>query len=510
MDAFIFSLTISCALASFLYVCKILNWVWFTPKSLETRLRRQGFAGNPYRLITGDLKEIGIIAKRAESKPINFDNDIVPRVYPIFHTAFQKYGEKCFVWFGPRPALIISEPEIVRDILLKNYIFQKIPGSPLARMLGRGLVMLEKDEWAKHRKLINPAFHVHKLKHMVGSFHLSCTNMLRKWEEIVRSDGPTELDVWPYLQAMTSDVISRAAFGSSYEEGGKIFRLQREQADCILRANRSLNIPGWRFLPTKENRRMKELAKEIESIFVSIISTRMESCNKEDDLLGILLESNSNEIKQHGAKCGMSMKEVIEECKIFFFAGQDTSASLLVWTLILLSKHHDWQARARDEVLQAFGRDKPDYQELTHLKIVSMIVYEVLRLYPPIVMLARLTDKECASGKVSVPAGVQLMLPVLLLHHDREIWGDDAKEFRPERFALGVSEATRGRLAFFPFGWGPRICIAQNFALLQAKMALATILQHYSFQLSPSYSHAPRTVVSLQPQHGAPLILTKI
>lgn len=137
-----------------------------------------------------------------------------------------------------------------------------------------------------------------------------------------------------------------------------------------------------------------------------------------------------------------------------------------------------------------------------------MILHEVLRLYPPIVMLARLTDKECASGKITIPAGVQLMLPVLLLHHDPRLWGPDAKEFNPERFGQGVP--AKGQLSYFPFGWGPRVCIAQNFALLQAKMALATILQRYSFQMSPSYLHAPRTVISLQPQHGANLILKKL
>lgn len=83
-------------------------------------------------------------------------------------------------------------------------------------------------------------------QHMVESFYTSCTNMLSKWDKIVASEGSLELDVWPYLQAMTSDVIARAAFGSGYDEGGKIFQLQMEQADRILEANRSLYIPGWR------------------------------------------------------------------------------------------------------------------------------------------------------------------------------------------------------------------------------------------------------------------------
>lgn len=215
---------------------------------------------------------------------------------------------------------------------------------------------------------------------MVGSFHTSCSNMLNKWDEMVAKDGGStrtrELDVWPHLQAMTSDVIARASFGSSYEEGGKIFELQKEQADRILHANRSLYFPLLRFLPTKVNRRMKEISREIESMFFEIIRRRMEDdhdAQGKDDLLGLLLESNMKEMKEHGNKYGMSMNEVIEECKIFFFAGQDTSASLLVWTLILLSKHGDWQSRARDEVLCVFGTSgKPLYQDLTHLKIVSV------------------------------------------------------------------------------------------------------------------------------------------
>lgn len=137
-------------------------------------------------------------------------------------------------------------------------------------------------------------------------------------------------------------------------------------------------------MPTKENKRLKNITEEIESIFRSIITARLEEeagDRETDDLLGVLLESNAREMKENGTKFGMSMKDVIEECKIFFFAGQDTSATLLVWTMLLLSKHQDWQARARDEVLEAFGKRKPDYEELSHLKIVSIFFVMLHILY---------------------------------------------------------------------------------------------------------------------------------
>ena len=141
---------------------------------------------------------------------------------------------------------------------------------------------------------------------------------------------------------------------------------------------------------------------------------------------------------------------------------------------------------------------------------VSMILYEVLRLYPPLVYFSRSTKNDVKLGDLSLPAGLQVSIPILLIHQDPDIWGDDATEFKPERFAEGVAKATKGQVSFFPFGWGPRVCIGQNFALLEAKLVLSLLLQRFSFQISPAYAHAPVTVFTLHPKHGAHIILQKL
>ncbi|KAF3617511.1 putative 11-oxo-beta-amyrin 30-oxidase-like [Capsicum annuum] len=142
--------------------------------------------------------------------------------------------------------------------------------------------------------------------------------------------------------------------------------------------------------------------------------------------------------------------------------------------------------------------------------MVKMILHESLRLYPPVTTIGRRANEDIVLGELSIPAGVLISSPVILLQHDKEIWGEDANKFNPERFKEGISSATKGQVTYFPFSWGPRICIGQNFATLEAKMAVSMILQSFSFQLSPSYAHAPQSIITMQPQYGAPLIFHKL
>lgn len=232
-----------------------------------------------------------------------------------------------------------------------------------------------------------------------------------------------------------------------------------------------------------------------------------DSSGEEDDhdLLSILLRSNEREKEE-----GMKMEEVIEECKTFYLAGQEGTANLLSWTMLMLSLHPYWQKQARDEVFRVFGDAQPHFDAFNRLKVVTMILHEVLRLYPPAIIFNRVIDNETKLGEMVLPSGVHVLLPIIIIHHDPKLWGEDSKEFKPERFSQGVAKATKNQLSYFPFSWGPRVCIGNNFALMEAKMALAMILRSFSFELSPSYAHAPSFVVSLQPQHGIHLNLTRL
>ncbi|KAL8126830.1 hypothetical protein AgCh_013939 [Apium graveolens] len=243
---------------------------------------------------------------------------------------------------------------------------------------------------------------------------------------------------------------------------------------------------------------MEQIDKEVGFIVKGIIAKKMKAMKEgeasTDDLLGLLLEANSKELGQGNKNNGMSFDDVIEECKVFYFAGQETTSTLPVWTLVWLSMHPDWQDQARLEVLQ-----------------VTMILYEVLRLYPPVSNLFREIDEEITLVDICLLPGMQIAVPINQIHNDHDIWGADSKEFNPERFSEGISKATKNQAtAFLPFGGGPRICIGQTFAIMEAKLAVAMILRKFSFKLSPSYKHAPVDKLTTQPAHGASLILYKV
>ncbi|OEL30307.1 Cytochrome P450 709B2 [Dichanthelium oligosanthes] len=249
---------------------------------------------------------------------------------------------------------------------------------------------------------------------------------------------------------------------------------------------------AWKeqYLPTKSNRLKWMLEKKLKTALTAIIQLRLASKGSGygDDLLGAMLEACC--MTEQGEKqdeLTLAMDEIIDECKTFFFAGHETTSHLLTWTMFLLSVHPEWQERLREEVLRECGKANPTADTLSKLKEMTMVLLETLRLYGPVMIMLRKPISDIRLGNLSIPKATGIVIPIPILHRDKEVWGDNANEFDPLRFENGITNAAKTPQALLSFSIGPRSCIGQNFAMLEAKSVMAMILQKFSFTLSPKY-----------------------
>ncbi|XVE81361.1 hypothetical protein DITRI_Ditri15bG0057300 [Diplodiscus trichospermus] len=439
-------------------------------------------------------------------------HDILPRVMPHVCSWINRYGKNFLFWNGIRAQLVITEPEIVKEILKNSEKAFPKSKPPIynRRRIGRGLPYAEGEKWVKQRKLANYAFHGESLKNMTPAIVASVETMLEKW----KCQEGKEIEVFKEFRLLTSEMISRTAFGSSYLEGEKIFDLLLKLSMIVSRNRFKARIPVisklWKSADDIES---EKLEKEIRESVMEIVKKREDkvACGEADnfgrDFLGILL----NAYHDVDEKSRISLDVLVDECKTFYFAGQETTNSLLAWTVLLLAVHRDWQEKARAEVIEIFGDQNPNSEGLAKLKTITMILNETLRLYAPINGMGRKAEREVQLGTLVLPANIEFVIPNMVLHHDTQLWGDDACLFKPERFAEGIAKATKyNAAAFIPFGLGPRSCVGMSFATTETKTALSMILQRYTITLSPAYVHAPLTIITVQPQHGIQVILQSL
>ncbi|KAK8275776.1 hypothetical protein V6Z11_D10G158800 [Gossypium hirsutum] len=293
-------------------------------------------------------------------------------------------------------------------------------------------------------------------------------------------------EVFQEYRMFTSEVISRTAFGSSYLEGEKIFYMLKKLVDIVSRNSNKSRISILRyFWKTDDDVESEKLAREIQDLVIEIVKKREnkvasgEAESFGSNFLRILIKAFNNPDEKNK----ILMEDLVDECKRFYFAGQETVNALLAWAVLVLAIHRDWQDKARREM--------------------RMIINETLRLYAPINGLVRRARRQVQVGKLVLPAKVDVWTPNMALHHDPQLWGDDAHVFKPERFEKGIVKATKyNAAAFIPFGMGPRACVGMTFAINETKTALSMILQRYTISLSPAYVHSPTPRITVQPQHG--------
>uniref|UniRef100_A0A0D9VUF7 Cytochrome P450 n=1 Tax=Leersia perrieri TaxID=77586 RepID=A0A0D9VUF7_9ORYZ len=423
-------------------------------------------------------------------------------------------GGPFLYWLGPQPRICISDYDLVKQILSNKYgHFVKNDAHPvILSMIGKGLLLVEGTDWVRHHRVLTPAFAMDKLKMMTRTMASCAECLIKEWEDQTSTRKSIEIEVEfsKQFQDLTADIICRTAFGSSSKEGKEIFHAQRQLLAIVITTILNVQLPGFKYLPTKRNRCKWTLEKKLKNTLMQIIQSRIASKGNGygDDLLGVMLDACfSTEQGEKRDELVLTMDEIIDECKTFFFAGHETTSHLLTWTMFLLSVYPEWQDRLRVEVLRECGKEKPNADMLSKLKEMTMVLLETLRLYPPVISMFRKPITDMQLGRLHLPRGTAVVIPIPMLHRDKEVWGDDANEFNPLRFENGVIKAAKIPHALLGFSIGPRSCIGQNFAMLEAKSVMAMILQKFSFTLSPSYVHAPADLITLQPKFGLPMLL---
>ncbi|KAJ7975732.1 Cytochrome P450 [Quillaja saponaria] len=488
-----------------------------TPRRIKKIMERQGVRGPKPRPLTGNILDMASLISKSTSYDVNsISHDIVGRLLPHYVAWSQQYGKRFIYWNGIEPRMCLTETDLIKEFLLK---YSSVSGKSWQQQegckyfIGRGLLMANGQDWYHQRHIVAPAFMGDKLKSYAG-YMVECTKeMLQSLENALKMGQSSDVEIGEYMRRLTADIISRTEFDGSYEKGKQIFHLLTLLQSRCAQASRHLCFPGSRYFPSKYNREIKSLKMEVERLLMEIIQSRKDcveigrSSSYGNDLLGMLLNEMQKKKISGNNGFGLNLQLIMDQCKTLFFAGHETTAILLTWTVMLLATNPIWQQKVRAEVMTLLFNNaqtqNPSVDQLSKLTLLQMVINESMRLYPPASVLPRMAFEDMKLGDLHIPKGLSIWIPVLAIHHSEELWGKDANEFNPERFAS--KSFTPGR--FMPFAAGPRNCVGQAFAMMEAKLILAMLISKFSFTISENYRHAPVVVLTIKPKYGVQVCL---
>jgi cytochrome P450 len=408
----------------------------------------------------------------------------------FLNTAIE-YGGIVRIQMGPGQMYLVTHPDGVKHILQdnnRNYV----KGYDKAKdLFGDGLLTAEGDKWLRQRRLMSPAFNRNTLNSLLPVMAAATEEKLEEWRS--RPDHDVPIDIASEMMLLTQTIILRTMFstdiGDHAEKAAEAFTTALEHL------NTTMMVP-FEFvqkLPTRGNIRFKHAIEYLDQMIYGFIEERQRTGSDHSDLLGMLMSARDEETGQ-----GMSKQQMRDEMITIFLAGHETTASLLGWTWYLLGKNPTIEAGLRLEQKEVLNGRVPASEDLRKLDYTRKVLEEALRMYPPAWMFARQSVKEDVVNGYTIPAGSTIMLSPYVTHHLPEFW-DDPERFDPERFSPEEMEKRR-RFAYFPFGGGPRLCIGNNFALMEAPLLLTMIMQHFKLELVPDQTFQLRPVATLRPQ----------
>ena len=402
------------------------------------------------------------------------------------------YGEAVLVHTGPVIYYQFAGPEALHEMLVEKadqfYKAARIKGV-FKPFVGEGLLTSEGDFWKRQRRLSQPAFHFKRIEGYAQTMVEHTQRLLDGWR-----DGETrtlDLDMMKLTLGIVAKTLFNADVSGDAERVGALLTDVLEAA--TLRMNAIVSAPDW--FPTPRRLRQRRSVRELDAIIHRVISERQQSGDDRGDLLSMLLLARDED----GAR--MSDRQLRDEVMTLFLAGHETTAVALSWAWYLLAIHPAAQRRLQEEVDRVLGDRPPTIHDLPLLPYTEMVVKETMRLYPPAPGVAREPLADTTIAGIPIPRGMMVVGNIYAMHRSARYY-DEPDAFRPERFSP-EGEAAIPRYAYLPFGGGPRVCIGNTFAMVEARLILATMAQRFQLALAPGQDIQPEQLITLRP--GAPI-----
>jgi len=417
-----------------------------------------------------------------------------------FYMDAAKFGDIVRVQMGPWFHHFLTHPDHIKHVLQdnnQNYgrsIFMKM----LKPALGDGLLTSEGDFWRRQRRLAQPVFHRQRIAAFATIMTEAAESMLQRWHPVAVSGQP--LEIMAEMSNLTLGITGKALFSSDISPDEMMSAQKGFLEHFNHRFKHFFTVPER--IPTPRNHRFWKVVRTMDKVAYGIIAERRHSGQDKGDLLSMLLCARDEETGE-----GMNDKQLRDEVTTFLGAGSETTAVTLAWTWYLLSTHPEVDRKLRAELAEVLSGCTPTAEDLPNLKYTKMVIEEALRLYPPAWGMSRHALGDDKVGGYHIPANSVVVLSPYVTHRLPAFW-ENPEGFDPERFTPERS-AGRPRYAYFPFGGGPRQCIGNEFALMEAQLVVATVAQKYHLYLVPGHPVVPYPIFTLRPRHGVLMSLHK-
>lgn len=425
-------------------------------------------------------------------------NNIRQRAHLYLQQLEKEYGDISRVKFGPFTVLFIANPDYIEHMLLNRDTYVKIKeGGMLRHLLGNGLLTSEGEFWMKQRRLIQPVFHKQRLDAFAKKISAATLDMIAGW----KGRHNTPLDIYNEMNQVTLDIVGRTLFSTNVKgEFTRVSRALTLMLEAVNKRSMFMRFPLW--FPLPSHMRIQRNLQVLDETIQDIINKRRGETGKFDDLLTMLMEVEDADTAER-----MTDKQLRDEVLTIFIAGHETTANAMSFAFYLLAKHPEVQKKVQQEIDNTLTGGDFTFEKLQKLDYTTMVIKEAMRLYPPAWMIVREAAHDDTIGGYEVKKGDKILTSPYVMHRSARHW-QNPDAFIPERFAPDKLKAI-SRYAYFPFGGGARLCVGNNFAMMEMQIILAQVSAQYEFTVAAGFEIDVTPLITLRPKDGVPLILTK-